>query len=60
MPTRKVGRHGALILPDYVGQRNSRNIISSVRHCGLVESARTWDGSGCEFDSWQCQQYLCS
>ena len=29
-----------------------------VRHCGLVESARTWDGTGCEFDSWQCQIYI--
>ena len=28
---------------------------SFVRHCGLVESAQTWDGTGCEFDSWQCR-----
>ena len=25
------------------------------RHCGLVGSAPTWDGTGCEFDSWQCR-----
>ena len=23
-------------------------------HCGLVVSAPTWDGTGCEFNSWQC------
>ena len=23
------------------------------RHCGLVVSAPTWDGTGWEFDSWQ-------
>ena len=28
-----------------------------VRHCDLVESARTWDGTGCEFDSCQCRIY---
>ena len=27
-------------------------------HCGLVKSARTWDGTGCEFDSWQCRIYI--
>ena len=28
------------------------------RHCGLVESVRTWDGTGCEIDSWQCRIYI--
>ena len=23
-----------------------------------VGSARTWDGTGCEFDSWQCRIYI--
>ena len=31
-----------------------------VCHCDLVGSARTWDGTGCEFDSWQCQIYIIS
>ena len=29
-----------------------------VRHCGLVVSAPAWDGTGCEFDSWQCRIYI--
>ena len=29
-----------------------------VRHWGLVGSACTWDGTGCEFDSLQCQIYI--
>ena len=32
--------------------------INLVWHCGLVGSACTWDGKGCEFDSWQCQIYI--
>ena len=28
------------------------------RHCGLVGSASAWDGTGCEFDSWQCRIYI--
>ena len=28
------------------------------RHCGLVVSAPAWDGTGCEFDSWQCWIYI--
>ena len=28
------------------------------RHCGLVVSAPAWDGTGCEFDSWQCRIYI--
>ena len=27
-------------------------------HCGLVVSAPAWDGTGCEFDSWQCLIYI--
>ena len=30
------------------------------RHYDLVESARTWAGSGCEFDSWECMIYIIS
>ena len=30
----------------------------TVRHCGLVVSAPAWDGTGCEFDSWQCRIYI--
>ena len=30
----------------------------SIRHCGLVVSAPAWDGTGCEFDSWQCRIYI--
>ena len=33
-------------------------VIFSVRQCGLVESAPTWNGTGCEFDSWQCRIYI--
>ena len=29
-----------------------------VRHCGLVVSTPAWDGTGCEFDSWQCRIYI--
>ena len=29
-----------------------------VHHCGLVVSAPAWDGTGCEFDSWQCRIYI--
>ena len=28
------------------------------RHYGLVGSAPAWDGTGCEFDSWQCRIYI--
>ena len=28
---------------------------ASFRHCGPVGSAPAWDGTGCEFDSWQCR-----
>ena len=29
-----------------------------VRHCGPVVSAPAWNGTGCEFDSWQCRIYI--
>ena len=38
-------------------QGNKRKRIE-VRHCGLVGSAPAWDGTGCEFDSWQCRIYI--
>ena len=31
-----------------------RNIFQ----CGLVESARTWNRTGCEFESWQCRIHI--
>ena len=33
-------------------------MVSIVCHCGLVGSAPTWDGIGCEFNSWQCRIYI--
>ena len=33
-------------------------IIIILCHCGLVESACTWDGTGCKFESWQCRIYI--
>ena len=30
----------------------------TIRHYGLVVSAPAWDGTGCEFDSWQCRIYI--
>ena len=30
----------------------------SVGHCGPVGSAPAWDGTGCEFDSWECRIYI--
>ena len=32
--------------------------ITRIRHSGLVGSAPAWDGTGCEFDSWQCRIYI--
>ena len=29
-----------------------------VRDCGLVVSTPAWDGTGWEFDSWQCRTYI--
>ena len=37
-----------------------RKNVRIVCHCGLVESARTCEETGCEFDSWQCQIYIIS
>ena len=34
------------------------NYYVIVRHCGLVVSTPAWDGTGCEFDSWQCWIYI--
>ena len=34
------------------------SIPDQTRHCGLVVSAPAWDGTGCEFDSWQCRIYI--
>ena len=30
----------------------------NARHCGQVVSAPAWDGTGCDFDSWQCLIYI--
>ena len=40
------------------GFESGRLAWTSVRHCGLVVSAPAWDGTGCEFDSWQCRIYI--
>ena len=42
------------LLPDYFLSCTQYN----VRHCSLVGSAPAWDGTGCEFDSWQCRRYI--
>ena len=57
-------RHGFCAQPTRLLQWSSRWYVSvpdrsvSIRHCGLVGSAPAWDGTGCEFDSWQCQIYI--
>ena len=33
-------------------------VKNDIRHCGLVVSAPAWEGTGCEFDSWQCRIYI--
>ena len=38
--------------------KNTTKITAAVRHCGLVVLAPAWDGTGCEFDSWQCLIYI--
>ena len=30
----------------------------NTQYCGLVGSAPAWNGTGCEFDSWQCRIYI--
>ena len=32
--------------------------VITVRYCGLVVSVPAWNGTGCEFDSWQCRIYI--
>ena len=39
-------------------QPEIRRVMQQGLHCGLVGSAPAWDGTGCEFDSWQCR--ICS
>ena len=41
-----------------VTNRKPLQIRKKVRHCSLVESAHTWDGTGCEFESWQCRIHI--
>ena len=38
--------------------KNENEDEEDVRHCGIVVSAPAWDGTGCEFDSWQCRIYI--
>ena len=45
--------HESLTVTIYFSQNHS-----PTRHCGLVVSAPACDGSGCEFDSWQCRIYI--
>ena len=51
-------RYRKLLVEAQAEDGKRRRIVA--RHCGLVESARTWDGTGCEFDSWQCRIYIIS
>ena len=32
--------------------------MGDIRHCGLEESTRTWDGTGCEIESWLIQKIV--
>ena len=32
--------------------------LDKICHCDLVKSGRTWDGTGCEFESWQCRIHI--
>ena len=34
------------------------NLKMIARHCVVVVSAPAWDGTGCEFDAWQCRIYI--
>ena len=34
-----------------IRRHNIGRIKLNIRHCGLVESTRSWDGTGCEFES---------
>ena len=33
------------------------SLENTIRQCGLVVSTPAWDGTGCEFDSWQLRIY---
>ena len=37
-----------------------KQVMGTNCHGGLEESARVWDGTGCEFDSWLCRIYIIS
>ena len=49
-----------IITIELSGAITSWTLNHSVHHCGLLESARTWEETGCEFDSWQCWIYTIS
>ena len=34
--------------------------MKNARHCGLEESVRAWDRTGCVFKSWLCRIYIVS
>ena len=48
----------ALLSPNFADFLNLFLLILMNNHCGLVVSTPTWDGTGCEFDSWQCRIYI--
>ena len=33
-------------------------VYDGVRHCGIVESARAWDGTGYKFEFWKCRIHI--
>ena len=47
-------------IPDYGPDRTNDTAVfeRNVCNCGLVVSAPARDGTGCEFDSWQCRIYI--
>ena len=45
-------------IPNTRNMSTNAECFNKVCHCGLAGSARTWNGTGCEFDSWQCQIYI--
>ena len=51
--------HNCCVLLTYLALLAGINSEGSiVRHCGLLVSAPAWNGTGCEFDSWQCRIYI--
>ena len=42
----------------YLINQSIKKLTNIDDHCGLVVSAPAWDGTGCEFDSWQCRIYI--